>query len=165
VEIMAERMRDRDPITQSRDRHWPSLFGRATLLAADRRLNPVLVALRAACNRDPRTVAAAYAEQVRDVLSPELGIYLAEHFEAEESDDYFGAIAREAPWLGREITGMKDEHRRLLALLARLVLAAARRERPKVLAHQAQRITALLQMHERKEGHLLRRFFLADDAT
>ncbi len=147
----------------NREALWPSLFGRATLLAANRRLNPVLLALRAVSSSEP-TTATEFAVHVRERLSPELGIHLAGHFEAEESTAYFGAMARDAPWLRREIAALKDEHRRLLGLLARLVLAASGRDGPSVLARQAQRIAALLQAHERKEGHLLRRFLRADDA-
>ncbi len=138
---------------------WPSLFGRATLLGCSRHLTPVLVALRAACHREQAADAAAAA---RDRLTPELGIQLGELFAAEESGSYFGLIVRETPWLGREIASMKLEHETLLALLGRLVLAASGHESAKVVAAQAERIVLLLQAHERKEGHLLRRFLLAD---
>ena len=149
-------VRRRDPL-------WPSLFGRATLLAGNERLGPVLAALRAASNRDADGVAGSTAK-IRGLLTAELRAQLAQHFGTEESESYFGLIVRETPWLGREIAGLKLEHAKLLTLLSALIMAATRREPVKVLAWQAEHITQLLQAHERKEGSLLRRFLLSDDA-
>jgi hypothetical protein len=96
--------------------------------------------------------------RARELLTHELCVSLAAQFADEESESYFGVIAREAPWLAREIDGMRDEHRRLLACLSGLILEASDGAHAGTLAWGAERLTLLLELHERKEGYLLRRF-------
>jgi hypothetical protein len=141
---------------------WPSLFGRATVLASEeQRLGRVLAALHRVNGHDPARAAAGTTLEAVG-LRPMLCLVLAEHFAAEENDGYYGVFAANAPWLVRKIESLKEEHLTLLKLLAQLVRLASERAAANDLPWQAMRLTAMLQAHERKESLLLREFLLGD---
>lgn len=141
-------------------RPLPSLFGRFTAILRDHEH-------LARTLRELRVMCAAIADG-RDTLPSELAPArligalrddLVEHFEAEESDSYFGVVADEGPDLKSQIAALKWEHLAMLRAVDELVRLAEDRSRWPQLSTPTRELIAQLERHERAESVLLRNLF------
>ena len=100
----------------------PSLFGRFTAILRDHdHLRETLGRLRLMCSKLEDGQRAADSEPSPTSLLLELRTDLAEHFAAEEGQDYFGTVVDEAPQLQRQIDELKAEHVAMLTMVDELV--------------------------------------------
>lgn len=88
---------------------------------------------------------------------------LASHFASEETDDYFGAMARERPQLVTRIAELRADHTRILETISSLSVMAAER-RWATLAESAKELIELVQAHETAERLLLQEYFTREDS-
>ena len=138
----------------------PSLFGRFTsILQEHDRLAKTMRRMRAMC------VALDEAHTpLPPELSPERVLHdlcadLAEHFHAEEADEYFGTVVEEAPALGSQIAGLKWEHLVMLKAAETLKQLAMGQSRWVQLPSPTRELIAQFERHERAESTLLRQLF------
>jgi hypothetical protein len=139
----------------------PTLFGRATAVAADHaHLRTVWKKLREIIQ------SGGLAFHPRDDawrLVSEFASELKEHFAAEEADGYFGALVEERPELHALVARLRREHGEMLEIIA-VVLAPG--ESAWTAADFATEMLDLLdrfQNHERAEARMLQEFFGRDD--
>ncbi|MCG8449064.1 MAG: hemerythrin domain-containing protein [Pirellulales bacterium] len=89
-----------------------------------------------------------------------LACHLQMHFEWEEEDGYFAAVAQQAPKLGREVDRLLSQHSALLTEVSELVQmsreAFAKRIETHKLAKSFRNFREQLLKHERAETDLLR---------
>jgi hypothetical protein len=85
---------------------------------------------------------------------------LAEHFEAEESERYFGVVVEERPSSRSQIARLKWEHFAMLRASEKLCELALDPERWRELPGPTDALLADLQAHERQESALLQSLFL-----
>jgi hypothetical protein len=138
----------------------PSLFGRFTAIFQDhdslgktmRRLRFMCAALEPA--REPLALELSPA-----ALLSEFRAALAEHFAAEESEQYFGTVVDEAPDLGPQIDRLKAEHVMMLEAAKLLSDLARDQSRWAQLPAPTRELVAQLERHERAESTLLRELF------
>lgn len=134
----------------------PLLFGRVTALATDHEsLALGLSALDELCSN----VDAGLEPQKPAVIEflTAWQTELARHFEAEESDDYFGVIRTERRSLRVAIDSIEREHAQLLAMSERMVVLFDT-ARWSEFVRLTRQLTARLRAHERLESTLMRRF-------
>lgn len=137
----------------------PSLFGRFTAILKDhdhlgttmRHLRAMSAALDAKLALPP--------ELAPEQLCAKLRADLAAHFGAEESLDYFGVVADEAPSLALRIGSLKQEHAAMLYAADALCKLAEERSEWGLLADSARKLVGELERHERSESTLLRTLF------
>lgn len=87
---------------------------------------------------------------------------LVPHFEAEESDDYFGALIAERPRVVGRVNQLRDDHERLsedLGILIELAEGALGYE----LGSRLERFLIAFELHERAENALLQEVCFRDD--
>jgi hypothetical protein len=138
----------------------PSLFGRFTAILRDHdHLAQTLRELRVMCAAIADGRDALPSELTPARLIGELRDDLAEHFEAEESDDYFGVVVDEEPELTSQIAALKWEHLAMLRAVDALVRLAEDRSRWPQLPSPTRDLISQLERHERAESVLLRNLF------
>jgi len=139
----------------------PSLFGRATAVAADhvrlRSLRSRLEELSGA----PEMLADADrgARELTDELVRAIGV----HFEAEEDEGYFGALVAGRPELGPPIERLRAEHRRISARGAELLALSESSRVPREVASRLRELLDSFDAHESAENELLQDFFGRDE--
>lgn len=140
----------------------PSLFGRFTAILKDHdHLGITLRELKALCSAldDGRDELPRELEPGR--LLSALQTDLAQHFSAEESEEYFGTVVAEDPQLRAEIDTLKAEHATMLDTVGALVEIAADPARWTDLCGPTRRLVMQLERHEGSESKLLRSFFFS----
>jgi hypothetical protein len=138
----------------------PSMFGRFTAIFRDHQhLGVHLRQLRALC----AAIEAGQVEYSTDssplALVSALRSELAEHFEAEESNAYFGLVLDEAPALAPRIGELKWEHLEMLRTIDLLCQLAAEPERLTEFPVPMRALLGVLERHEQAESALLRDLF------
>lgn len=140
----------------------PSLFGRFTAVLKDHdHIGTTLRDLKAVCS------ALEDGQQVPVELRPlhllsSLRTELAQHFGAEEAEEYFGTVAAEAPKLQFEITALKSEHATMLSAVDVLIQLAADPGGWAYLPKPTRLLVTQLERHEGSESKLLRSFFFSN---
>jgi hypothetical protein len=138
----------------------PSLFGRFTaILQQHDHLGKTLRRLRSMCAALENGQVGLPAELAPRVLLVALRVDLGEHFGAEESAEYFGAVVDEAPALAPQIAGLEWEHMTMLRAADVLSRLAEDRARWPELVVRTRELVAQLERHERAESRLLGQFF------
>jgi Hemerythrin HHE cation binding domain len=141
-------------------RALPSLFGRFTAIMRDHDdLNKTLRQLRAMCSALEAEQGALPAELEPPRLLGALRVHLAEHFEAEESDQYFGVVVEEQPSLKTQIAALKWAHLTMMRALDGLCVLAAETGQWQQLPGPTRDLVTQLELHEREESGLLRNLF------
>jgi hypothetical protein len=142
------------------------MFGRYTaILSEHRHLGTTLTRLVEMCamlEMGERTLSPA-SEPSR--LIEETVRELSEHFAAEESDGYFGTIARERPALAVTITDLEAEHASMLATLRDVLVAAGDERCSSLVVSRLRWVIELLRTHERRETEMMQSFMLRGGET
>lgn len=134
----------------------PLLFGRVTALATDHEsLKLGLSALDELCSNVDAGLEPQKAASIEFLTAWQNE--LARHFEAEESDAYFGVIRTERRSLRVAIDSLEREHAQLLAMSERMVVLFDTR-RWSDFVRLGRQLTARLRAHERLESTLMSRF-------
>lgn len=139
----------------------PLLFGRVMALTSDHEsLVKGLQQLEELC---------AHAPAAGERRQPGPGEFLryfrrelSKHFDAEQSDAYFGVIRADRPSLAPVIAEFEEVHVRLLALSDELI-ALYETRRWNDLARTAAQLAALFRQHERQESLLMQEFLVRSD--
>jgi hypothetical protein len=136
----------------------PPLFGRVMALNTDHEsLARMLRLLGETCSTvDPDGESMAPPRCSLEVLM-DWRDELSRHFEAEESDAYFGVIRSDRESLRDAVERLEREHERLLAMSDRMIAMFEARQWS-ALARMTAQLTALFRAHERLEGTLMREF-------
>lgn len=138
----------------------PSMFGRFTAIFRDHdHLATTLRRLRLMCAALEDDPHALPAELGPNLLIVELRADLAEHFAAEETDQYFGTVVDEAPALAPDIARLKSEHVTMLRAAEVLCDLARDRARWSRLPAPTRELIGQLERHEHAESKLLRSLF------
>lgn len=138
----------------------PSLFGRFTSIFQEHdRLGKTMRRLRAMCVALDEAQAPLPPDLAPERLLSDLCADLAEHFAAEEADEYFGTVVDEAPALGGQIAGLKSEHVMMLEAAQMLKQLAMDESRWALLPSPTRELVAQFERHERAESTLLRQLF------
>ena len=138
----------------------PSLFGRFTsILQEHDRLGKTMRRLRAMCVALDEARTPLPAELAPAHLLTDLCADLAEHFAAEEAEEYFGTVVDEAPALGSQIARLKREHVVMLTAAEMLEQLAMDESRWSQLPSPTRELVAQFERHERAESTLLRQLF------
>jgi hypothetical protein len=141
---------------------FPNLIGRVSgILSNHEHLKRTLVRLDLVC---------AALEQGESIPPKELGPadllaslqrYLVEHFAAEESREYFGAVLTEAPRLSRAIAALTAEHLTILRTLEMVYEMALEPTRWHYLPSPLRRLLKDIERHEATETKVLHELFRA----
>lgn len=135
----------------------PPLFGRVTALATDHEsLARGLRVMDELCSGLVAGVEKRTSSSGVELLI-EWRNELARHFEAEESDAYFGVIREERRSLRSTVDALERDHARLLAMTDRMIVLFDTR-RWSDFVRIAGRLNARFRVHERLEGTLMRKF-------
>jgi hemerythrin len=138
----------------------PSLFGRFTAILKDHdHLKTTLGRLREMCAALEVEIAELPPALAPERLLHELYDDMKEHFTAEESQAYFGAIMDEAPALRPRVAELISDHSVVLAAVQDLLNLARQPDGRTRLAFRTRELVAHLERHERAESVLLREFF------
>lgn len=143
----------------------PSQFGRCTAISCEHgRLAQKLAELERVCGaleversaQLPLLVRYTAASAVLSGLRQQL----LDHFADEESDDYFGAIAREQPSLIPRIADLRAGHNLIMEVITELCAVATGTRNGKELPLGATRLSALIRAHESDERAVIQEFLL-----
>lgn len=150
-----------------RQRPLPTLFGRLTAaFSGHDHLRPMVERLRRMCAiLQTQRAAAIDSELSPDTLIPELFSGLAQHFHAEETDAYFGAVLADRPTFMITIGELKAEHQLMLETLRELCALADDAGRWREIVLPVLNLIARLQAHEQRETALLQEYFEQEHAT
>jgi hypothetical protein len=140
----------------------PKLFGRPEdVQSGDGALQSTIVELRNVSDSlregDPHAGAAA-----RDLLS-DLSAEFSLYFDAEESENYFGALLADRPRLKTEVGKLRDAHEGFRDSVGSLRRLAADESQDTRLAAGIDRVLDDFEEHEQAENALLQEFFLTDE--
>lgn len=138
----------------------PDLFGRATATFGEHaHLREVAARLQTLCDASGDARDAAERElrsRLRDFRAE-----LATHFEAEDSDGYFGMLEQEAPRLAVTVARLRTEHARMLSELD--AISAMSEGEFEALRVRVASLLSLFRAHERTESRLMHDFFERDE--
>ncbi len=142
-------------------RPLPTLFGRVTTtFSGHDHLGSTLEVLRRMCMAlESEASTALDAELTPGPLISDLLGNLSQHFAAEETDAYFGAVVAERPIFLRRILELKAEHAAMLETLLELRGMADDRLRWNAIAVPMLRFIGALHAHEQVEAMLLQEYF------
>ena len=137
----------------------PGLFGRFTAMVKHHEhLEATVLVLKGLCSALEAGQQERLLElQPRRLLSA-LRTSLVDHFGAEESEAYFGAVVAEAPQLEPEIALLKTEHAIMLGAVEPLLQLTEDPGRWSQLAALTRLLVLQLERHESAESKLLRDF-------
>jgi hemerythrin-like domain-containing protein len=139
----------------------PDLFGRATVVMGGHEdLRETVRALRNS-SAALRQQAPVSLEALRALVATFTEQLLA-HFAAEESPDYFGALAAQSLSLSQGIRRLRSEHGQMTALLESLRGFDDIEGNGVWFGHELEDLLDVLGEHERREHHLLGEFFTSD---
>lgn len=134
----------------------PHLFGRFTaVIAGHRDLALTLLELRSVCAALEDDQPLAVEQAAPPVLIGRLRADLSEHFAAEESDGYFGALLTEEPALSPRIAELEQEHDLMLQIVDALYALALDTKRWAELPRATRELLSLIDRHERAESMLV----------
>jgi len=144
-----------------RQRPLPTLFGRlTTAFSGHDHLRPMVERLRRMCAiLQTQRAANIDSELSPDTLIPELFSGLAQHFHAEETEAYFGAVLAERPAFMLTVAELKAEHQLMLETLRELCTLTDDRARWSDIVSPILNLIARLQAHEQRETALLQEYF------
>lgn len=141
---------------------YPSLFGRYTaIFSGHDELQKTMSKVRemgqivARCDEFP-------AELRPSTLLQELFKELQEHFELEESEQYFGTIEAAAPKLKEAVVELRAEHTAILRAAKNLLDLSTHEGRERGLAGAAEGLLDWLKRHETRETAAMREFLSRD---
>lgn len=150
-----------------RQRPLPTLFGRlTTAFSGHDHLRPMVERLRRMCAiLQTQRAANIDSELSPDTLLPELLSGLAQHFHAEETEAYFGAVLAERPAFMLTVSELKAEHRLMLETLRELCARTHDRARWSEIVSPVLNLIARLRVHEQRETALMQEYFEQEHAT
>jgi hypothetical protein len=137
---------------------YPSLFGRQTaVFAGHEKLHAMVAQLEAMCRAisscDGRSTSAPRPALLFQLFMDEL----EEHFEVEESEQYYGTLAAVSPEMRGTVSDLCAEHAAILRALATLIVSAAEGGDTELIG-PTEDLLRLLDQHERRETRLMREF-------
>lgn len=142
----------------------PSLFGRFTAIQSDHRdIGVTLGLLARMCAALEQSDGARDEELAPVLLLDRLRVHLAEHFQAEEGEAYFGAIVCERPALREQIQALGAEHASMLSEVSSFCIIASEPARVDLLPALVRRFLAGFRAHERGETRLVQAFLRGED--
>jgi hypothetical protein len=145
----------------SRDRHLPTLFGRAGLVFdGHTTLKDSARALRDLCGKQDGARVAPDTEMLASIDG--FAERVLAHFALEEGGSYFGTLAEDSPQLVDQVAHLKGEHRAMRADLHRLRASAEARPRPSEFPAELGRFLDRFEAHEQHENAVLEKFFLEE---
>jgi hemerythrin len=148
-------------------RPLPTLFGRlTTAFSGHDHLRPMVERLRRMCAiLQAQRAAPIDSELSPATLIPELFSGLAQHFHAEETEAYFGAVLADRPAFVLTIAELKAEHALMLETLRELCVLADDEAQWREIATPVLDLIQRLQAHERRETALLQEYFQQEQAS
>jgi len=147
-------------------RALPTLFGRYSLVLSEHsNLETTLQRLKDAARRFNAQHMAPSQELVLSALLTDLRANLERHFQAEESEDYFGALVRESPALAPRVAALRHQHGAMLATLDALRLLAFEAHAWSRFERTVSVLIKTFNAHERSESLLIHGFLAGEDKT
>lgn len=144
----------------SADARFPSLFGRFTVVLRDHdHLRSTLSRLLELCSALEQGVDVLPDALMPAHLMRDLEHELSQHFAAEESSAYFGAVEAEEPRLAEQVRELRREHAKMLSTTVALVQFAAIPACWPFLVAPMRALILRFEAHEHSEARLMNQLF------
>jgi hypothetical protein len=150
----------------STPRALPTLFGRYSLVLSEHsNLETTWERLNDIARRFGTHNVMPSQELALSELLSDLRANLERHFQAEESQDYFGALVAERPALAPRVAALQHQHRAMLATLDALRLLAFEARAWGQFKSTVSVLIKTFHTHERSESLLIHGFLAGEDKT
>jgi hypothetical protein len=147
-------------------RALPTLFGRhALVLSKHEDLAAALELVRDTARQLAAENTPHPQELALRALLADLRVNLERHFQAEESQEYFGALVADSPTLAGSVATLRRQHRAMLAILDALALLACGARARKQFETTVSILINTFHSHERAEALLIRGYLAGEDET